>query len=111
VVRTCHDGTTAKGLDSLEDALVVSSHISLGQYGSSLFINALDNGLAAQHGQWFARKACRRVSGGYNSDKLHNFIYFACKDSANREKSQILFELFRDAAYFRYFIAKLVNIF
>ena len=68
-----HDHLAAKGLNSLTDAVVVGGYPCLGQHLGHLTVDPLNNGLATQHGQGFARKTRRGVTGGDDCNEFHFF--------------------------------------
>ena len=73
MVGTRHDSTTSEGLYSLADAIVVGGHIRLAQYGLSLFIYSLDDGLPPKYGQRLARETRGRITRWDNSNEFHVF--------------------------------------
>ena len=73
VVGAGHDGLAAEGLDALPDARVVGGHIKAVQLLNlpGLFIDPLDQGLAADQRQGLPRKAGGAEAGRDEGDEFH----------------------------------------
>ena len=57
MVCSGHDGTSSEGLDTLEDPVIIGSHVDLIEHALHLFVNSLDDSLSAENCQRLARKA------------------------------------------------------
>ena len=74
-----HHSLAAKGFYCRIDALIVGSYIGFAKNVDHLFIDSLDDGFSAQHGQGLAGKTCRGIACRNDSNKFHitPFVCFA----------------------------------
>ena len=78
VVFSSHDGLSAKCENGIINALVVGGHEHIVHYTAHLFIDPLDDRLAAQYGQGLGWESCRSVSCWYYCYKLHFNVLYKC---------------------------------
>ena len=75
VVGRGHLDPTAEGTHGLIDPLVVRGDHGIVQHPGHLFVDPLDDGLAAQQGQRFAGKARRSVTRRNDGYEFHRTLY------------------------------------